>query len=308
LSKVDLISINAERFFFAPVNATHAARFRIALAVTLPVFFWSNGLELSQEWITVPWLSELYEHIFLTTPYWLLIIGVILLFGAGWRSRATGLSLVLILLPFDFLSDGQLSRQVILFALFAFLFLRSDTRLSLRRSSQEDEPISAGPIWPIRLIQLQLSVLYGVNALAKTTPEYLSGEVLIAMSQTLRNFLVDLSDGYLHFGPLATPVALVALASVVIEYYLAIGFWFRRLRIITAAVGVGFHLILMMIIEIHMLDWASMFLYLAFLLPFDRPRTKELSELKGRQVAPTTRQHYMRLENNECISHNRQYG
>lgn len=285
MSKADLIPINrAERFFFAPVDARHVAWFRIALAAVLPVFFWSDGVGLSQEWITVPWLSELYQDIFLTTSYWLLITGVIVLFGAGWRSRATGLLLVLILLPLDFLSEGQLSRQVILLALLAFSFLRSDAQLSLRRSSREDEPISAGPMWPIRLIQLQLSVVYGVNALAKTTPEYLSGEVLVAMSQTLPNFLVDLSDGYLHFGPLATPVALAAVASTVTEYCLAVGFWFRPLRTITAVVGVVFHLILMMIVEIHMLDWTCMFLYLAFLLPFDRPAAQGLTEQKGGQV------------------------
>lgn len=113
--------------------------------------------------------------------------------------------------------------------------------------------------------------MYGVNALAKTTPAYLSGDVLMGMSQMLPNFLVDLSDGYLHVGVLAIPVALAAIGSALTEYFLALGFWFRRLRITAVVVGVLFHVILIRIVRIGMLDLASMFLYLAFLLPFDRP-------------------------------------
>jgi hypothetical protein len=136
-------------------------------------------------------------------------------------------------------------------------------------------------MWPICLIQLQLSVVYGINALMKTTPAYLSGEVLIGMSQMLPNFLVDLSDSYLHVGPLAIPVALAAVASAATEYFLALGFWFPCLRVATAVVGVLFHLILKMIVRIGLLDWASMFLYLAFLLPFDRPSIQKLPEQQG---------------------------
>jgi hypothetical protein len=122
----------------------------------------------------------------------------------------------------------------------------------------------------LRLIQIQLSVVYGINALAKTTPAYMSGQVLLGMSHMLPTFLVDLSDGYVRLGPLSLPVALAATASVVIEYVLAIGLWFPRLRWITALSGILFHLSLQWIIRIHLLDWTCMFLYLAFLLPIDR--------------------------------------
>lgn len=272
-----------ERFLFAPVNPTHATVFRIALALGLPVFFWFNGLDLFPTKHNIPWLPELYKYVFTTTPYRLLTFGVLILFGAGWRPRATGWLLVALLLPW-FLTYGRPRQHILLFTLLAFSFIRSDAQLSLHRAFQRNRPASVGPMWPIRLIQLQLSVTYGVNALAKTTPEYLSGDVLVGMSRMLPNFLVDLSDGYLHAGPLIIPVALAAVASTVTEYYLAIGFWFRRLRVITAVAGVLFHLILKIIIRIGMFDWACMFLYLAFLLPFDRPAARGLTEQKGGQV------------------------
>jgi hypothetical protein len=276
-----------ERFLFAPVNPTHATVFRIALALGLPVLFWFNGLDLFPTKHNIPWLPELYKHVFTTKPYRLFTFGVLILFGVGWQPRATGWLLVVLLLPW-FLTYGRLSQQILLFTLLAFSFIRSDAQLSLYRGFHRNQPASAGPMWPIRLIQLQLSVTYGANALAKTTPEYLSGDVLEGMSRMLPNFLVDLSDGYLHAGPLIIPVALAAVASAVTEYYLAIGFWFRRLLVITAVVGVSFHLILKMIVKIGMFDWACMFLYLAFLLPFDRPAARGLTEGGGKAILNDT--------------------
>ena len=252
---------------FAPVNPTYAAVFRIALAVMLAVVFWPRSLQQTPAVYGIPGVSELYQQVLLTTPYWLLTLAGLALFAAGWRPQVLGWLISVLLLPW-FLAHGRPSQQLLLFTLLAFSFLRSDARLSLWRGRQS---ASVGPMWPIRLIQLQLSIVYGVNALMKTTPAYLSGDVLIGMSRMLPNFLVDLSDGYLHVGLLAIPVALAAAASALTEYFLALGFWFRRLRIAAAVVGVLFHVILMRIVRIGMLDWASMFLYLAFLLPFDRP-------------------------------------
>ena len=124
------------------------------------------------------------------------------------------------------------------------------------------------PIWPIRLIQIQLTLLYGVNAIAKTTYEYLSGDLLIEMSKTYRNFLVDFSDGYYHLLDIPIPVFVLAIASALIEYFLAIGFWFKKTRWFALVIGILFHLSLTQVVKIFMLDYVSMFLYLAFIIPF----------------------------------------
>jgi len=57
---------------------------------------------------------------------------------------------------------------------------------------------------------------------------------------------------------------------VLIEYILAVGFWFKKSRVPTAILGIIFHLSLIWVINIGMLNWASIFLYPAFLLPFNR--------------------------------------
>ena len=61
--------------------------------------------------------------------------------------------------------------------------------------------------------------------------------------------------------------------TVLVEYLLAIGLWIPRLRWFVALTGIIFHLWIAMVMEIFMLDWVSMFLYLAFLLPFEKRLT-----------------------------------
>jgi hypothetical protein len=225
------------RLLFAPVDPRTVLLFRALLAGFCVFAFWPR-----------PGAPAHPAH-------WALAIGALTLFGAGWRPRLSGLLAIGVLLPLGFLDRGQASRHLLLCALLA--------------TSLWNGP---GPIWPLRLLQIQLSVVYGVNAVAKSTWHYLSGEALMGMS-TLPNFLADFSDGYWHAGGIAVPVMVAAMLSTLVEYFLALAFWFPRLRWLAAAVGVAFHLLLVTIVRIFMLDLATMFLYLAFLLPFadERP-------------------------------------
>jgi hypothetical protein len=263
------IGASFDRFLFAPADALSAAIFRIILATTLTANFWRVG-EIIPTIARSAWMAPLYRSVFLTAPYHALCLWLIVLFAAGVRPCALGLLLVAMLAPLDFVSIGQQSRQILLFELLAFSFLRSDGRLAPRIGSTDDAAKPSGPMWPIRLIQIQLSIVYGVNALVKTTPAYLRGDVLIGLSRMLPNFRANLSDGYLHLGAIAIPVMLAACLSVAIEYVLAVGFWFPRLRWPTTALGVAYHLILMSILRIYLLDWTSIAMYPAFLLPFER--------------------------------------
>lgn len=244
-----------ERFLFTPVDGQVVRQFRIVLALMLAWTFWPREGGLARELLDKPLLPALYEQVFLT-PVYHLWIGVLLIFLAlGRYTRGVGFLLLLFLLPLDFLTIGQQSRQVMLFTLLAFLCFPTDTT----------QPM---PIWPIRLMQIQLTLVYGINALVKTTPHFLSGEAFVGMAQNLPNFKIEFVNGAWQLGFLALPVSLLAIATVVTEYSLALGFWFKRMRVATALLGVGFHVALKFIIKIGMLDWVSMFLYLTFLMPF----------------------------------------
>ncbi len=253
-----------ERFLFAPVDRRSAAAFRVALAAFTALVFWQP---VTQPWNIVsrlPVLPALYEHVFASTGYLVLRLGLLALFALGWRPRAMGLLAAVVCVPFVAGSGVSQSRQVLIFTLVAFSMLRSDGCFSIRAASSD-----VGPMWPIRLIQMQLSLLYGVNVIAKLTPAYLRGDVLVRLSERMPNFLVDLSSGALAVGPVGIPGWLLAVAVVVVEAVLAVGFWVPGFRVATAALGVAFHFAASFIIRIAWLGWTSMFLYLVFLLPFE---------------------------------------
>ena len=87
-----------------------------------------------------------------------------------------------------------------------------------------------------------------------------------------------MSDGFIQLGNLAIPCYVAAIATVLIELFLALGFWFRKTRWISAVIGVSFHLALKLVLTIFMLDYVSMFLYLSFLIPFGVKETADANE------------------------------
>lgn len=263
-------------FLFQNLDSVAVAWFRIAFAITIPWFFRSSGLEPMD---CIPEsLRAIYGQIFLSPSYYLCVVGLCVLLGCGWRPKFCSRILFLLLTPLDLLNGSSLSRQVMLFALFAFSFIpSSNVRFPWIRPGK-DVSLSAGPCWPIRLIQIQLTVLYGINAIAKSSPMYLHGYTLMDMSVSYPNFLVDMSNGYMTLGLITIPVALAGILSTLTEYTLALGFWSKRLKWFVAAIGVAFHLMLQQVVQIFMLGYVSMFLYLAFLLPLikadENPHTR----------------------------------
>jgi hypothetical protein len=137
-----------------------------------------------------------------------------------------------------FVLDQQLySNHYYLTLVLAPLFTLADTGArwsvdALRRGAR-----GTVTAWPVDLLRIQLTIVYGFAALAKLNAEYLRGEVL---------------DAYLVFlGPWEFPDALqtstvltgLAVGSVLVEGYLAAGFWLRRhWRWLALALGIGFHI------------------------------------------------------------------
>ena len=250
-----------DQFFFSPVSLKEAAVLRILTAILVVVSLLYGDENL---WST-PFPKELYSAVFLTWWYKALIILCACVFGLGWKPRIFGLLLFFLFLPYAFMASLRQSRQVLLIVVLAMTFI-PQFKLWRWFKQEGDGAVQNCPIWPIRLVQIQLSLLYGVNAVYKTSWSYLSGEVNAELSRA-PNFLVDLSSGSFAFGEMMIPLSWVSIATVVTEYFLAIGFWCRRLALAVMAVGLLFHYGLTFVISIGMLDYISIFLYLFFILP-----------------------------------------
>lgn len=257
-------------FLFTPLDPYYTTILRVILSVAVFVVFWNISMPLSFIRNSLS-LNGLYTNVFFALPYTIAAVIVLVLFCVGVRPRISGLLLSVLLLPLIFVDGFEKSRQVITFSILAFSLIPSCSQYCLIGFNKNYGKVLS-PVWPVRLIQIQLSLLYLVNAAAKTTPSYLSGEVLQGLSIMMPNFLIDMSSGYFHLGPFQIPVYIAAISSVLIEYTLAVGLWFRSTRIPTAVLGVVFHVSLMYVVAIGKLDWASLFLYPAFLLPLTRER------------------------------------
>lgn len=216
-----------------------AARAIFAVAVLLKAWDIRDKLVhlTGDEGLLIPYVpftptpSEPIVHVLLAA--WT-VGGLGLLLGAWSRWSA---ALVTAAIAATFLLDQQLySNHLYLMLVLAPLFTIADTGARWSIDARRVSERTTVPAWPIDLLKVQLSLVYGFAAVSKLNAEYLSGEVLDVYITAL---------GPVGFPPsweTSTVMSTLAVASVAIEAYLAIGFWIgRRNRWIALALGVVFH-------------------------------------------------------------------
>lgn len=193
-------------------------------------------------------------------------------FLVGWRTRVAGATLTAVI-AFTLLLDEQLySNHLYLLGLVCLLLVCADSgayhSLDGRRA-----PRRGTPAWPVTLLKVQVSIVYGFAAAAKLNMTYLTGDVIaFSLRQT---------------GPLAFPQAWrvtelmlpIAWLSILVEVYLAVALWTNREQRSAFIVGVVFHAGLVVTVnstyEIATFAMVTLALYLPFLRA---PRIPHLAE------------------------------
>jgi hypothetical protein len=170
--------------------------------------------------------------------------GAALLFALGLRPRLSGGVLIAIILYTLALDQQTYSNHLYLLAWIVSLLLFGLPASRSAAAVGQGLPAPAlVPAWPVFLLKVQLSVVYFFSALAKVTPDFVSGGLL------RRHFR--------HEGMLAMPAAWarvevlapVAIAAILLELFLAFAPWSPRLRKPAAWAAIGFHLVLPALIE-----------------------------------------------------------
>jgi hypothetical protein len=170
-----------------------------------------------------------------------------LLFAAGFLTRIAGVTLALAT-GYTLLLDQQMysNHLYLLFVLVALLTIADPGAAwsidAWRRGAERDVAR-----WPIVLLQLQITIVYVFSAFAKITPRYLDGEILMR----------SLKDGAVP-SSMRTPALLsgLAIASIVVELFIAIGLWSRRTRLLAILGGAGFHALVLASVESSRLSLA----------------------------------------------------
>lgn len=137
-----------------------------------------------------------------------------------------------------------------------------DRWLAVRRawSRGEEAPPEHGALWGLRLIALQLSAIYFYGAHDK---------VYLAFPDRMEHYMLDLYFGsdYPPFPGFRPLMVFSAVATIVIEYWLAVAFWVRRWRTAAVIVGVALHGMFFVVLRVSTFSATMLLCYLATLDP-----------------------------------------
>jgi hypothetical protein len=172
-------------------------------------------------------------------------LGAAISFTIGWKTRFAG-ALLFCLTGYTLLLDQQTySNHLYLLVLIVLLLTIADSGAVFALEAQGRGRWKSIPAWPLLLLKIQVSVVYGFSALAKITPGYLSGTVL---SRNLRQ------SGFLvvpQSWRVPAAMSFVAVISIVLELFLALGLWVSRLHLIAVLTCVVFHALLIATLNSH---------------------------------------------------------
>lgn len=159
-----------------------------------------------------------------------------LLFAAGAWTTVAGIALSIILVGV-LLADQQLysNHLYLLFLLVGLLTIgRAGVEISIDERRGRGRPQVSG--WPVDLLRVQISIVYGFAALAKLNAIYLSGSVVAVYLR--------------RDGALAVPgewrtfeaMAVLSILSIMTEAFIAIALWLPRWRSAAFVVGLSLHI------------------------------------------------------------------
>ncbi len=216
-------------------------RLLIPTTIKLPYFPWLPVLPAASIWAFI--------------LLWMLAAAA---FAVGWHTRIAG-AVLACAIGYSLMLDQQLysNHLYLLFLTVLLLTLAADDAGGTARETVEG--------WPIWLLKIQVSIVYIFSAMAKLTPQYLSGEVL-THSLKLEGFLTVPMSWRL-------PVAMKLLSGIAIaaELFVGLGLWSRRLRPVAVLVGVLFHLFIIAALDSSRLSLSvfALEVFAVYLLFFD---------------------------------------
>jgi hypothetical protein len=232
-----------QRFIRARTDARPAAAARIVLGVAAMVSAvetWGFLRRVLDPGVVkmpyVAWIPPLPPALLpLFTAAWL---AAALAFGLGFRTRLAG-AVLSVCMGYTLLMDQQLySNHLYLFVVLLGLMTLADSGARLSLDARLRGPRPQIPLWPIALLRLQVSILYGFAVLAKLNPMYLSGAVVAQFITPEALALLETA------WPRATLLPLLAVLSIGLELFLALALWSAPFRLPALLLGAGFHALL----------------------------------------------------------------
>ncbi len=173
-----------------------------------------------------------------------------LFFALGWKTRAAGAVLALAIGYTLVLDQQTYSNHLYLLFLVTLLLTIADSGAAWSLDARGDPARTEVTAWPILLLKIEVTIVYGFSALAKITPPYLAGELL---TQSLKQ------EGWLavpRSWQLPEVMSVLAVLSIAAELFIAFGLWSPRLRRFAILSGIGFHGLILAVLNSSRLSLA----------------------------------------------------
>lgn len=204
-----------------------------------------------------------------------ILIGIVVLMVAaiallvGWHTRIAALVVFVLVLSLERRSPWMFNSGDALLRIEAFLVAIAPCGCALsldqRRRDGKFWSAQTRPNWPVRLLQVQLSIVYLFAVQAKLAGQpWLNGT---AVSYVLR--IEDMkripAPGWLSTNALAMNAATWSVLAI--ELSMAILVWFPRFRPWVLSAGILMHLLIDLSIQIGIFSYAVFVMYLAWVSP-----------------------------------------
>jgi Vitamin K-dependent gamma-carboxylase len=222
-----------------------------------------------------------------------MLIGIVVLVLAafallvGWHSRLAAILVFILIMSFErriplaFNSGDALVRIEALFI--AISPCGAALSLDQRRTTGSFWSAQTRPNWPIRLLQVQLSIIYIAAAQVKLSGEpWLHGT---AVSYVLRLEDMQRVIAPEWFAMNALAMNMLTWGTIAVELAVGILVWFPRFRPWVLAAGVLMHLLIDAYVQVGIFSYAMFVMYFAWL----SPETAKLLPQKVR-IAPRRRE------------------
>ncbi|OAN40300.1 HTTM domain-containing protein [Mycolicibacterium iranicum] len=198
---------------------------------------------------------------------WIALILAAIALTIGWHSRAASVLVFVLVLSFQYRNPLIFNAGDVLLRVEAFVIALapSGAALSLderRRTGSFWSAQTRAP-WPLRLLQIQLTVVYVATFAARMTGEKWPSGTAVSYALRLEDMLILRVPGAVVDSPALTNVG--TWTVLVGELLLGILIWKRRIRPVVVAIGVVLHLTIMITIAVGFFTPAMLLLYLAFL-------------------------------------------
>ncbi len=197
----------------------------------------------------------------------LLLSAVALL--VGWHTRLAAVVVFVLILSFERRNPWAFNAGDAAVRIEALLLAVSPCGAALsldqRRRTGSFWSAQTRPNWPIRLIQVQLSLIYLAAAQAKLSGEtWLSGTAVSYVLQLDDMRRVPLPHGFVTN---ALAMNVLTWGAVAIELAMGILIWVARFRPCVLAAGVLFHVLIDVHVQIGIFSYAMFVMYLAWFSP-----------------------------------------